>query len=512
MSLASAHKMALPDLFKAITPAITADFGAVPNIAVSGISLDTRLLQANELYLALPGATAHGLQFVAKAIENGVAAIATDAPSASTYAEQIALASSASIPVFFVENLKANASVIASTFYGQPSQHMKVVAVTGTDGKTSVCQFVAQALQSMGEPCGYIGTLGWGLKQLNSTDLTTPDAVSLQQMLANLHAEGASVVALEASSHGLQEGRLDAIHIDVAVLTNFGRDHLDYHKTIEAYREAKAALFDWPSLSAVVLNGSDSLGASLAANTTLPAVVFYSDDTLFEQSRVIPEVELEVDSISLSDQGIAFELFDNGESFVVNSQLMGRFNIENLMACHGVLRALGHAANDASAALQNVTAVAGRMERFDTRNHATAIVDYAHTPQALESVLSSAREHCEGELWVVFGCGGDRDAGKRAPMGRAAEAADRIVVTDDNPRTESSASIIAQIIAGMASPERAVQLPDRESAIRYALTHASAADLVVVAGKGHEPYQIVGTQKRDFSDRDTVVRLMQEAS
>ncbi len=484
----------------------------------SGVCLDSRLMKAGDVYLAMAGASSHGMQFVDAALASGACAVVVDDQGAQEYADTIETLRGSGHLVVQVAQLKRHCGAIAARFYQEPSQQLAVVAVTGTDGKTSVCRFVADALNGSGQSCGYIGTLGWGLSELNETQLTTPDAVSLQQIMASLRDKGATVVALEASSHALSEGRLDAVHIDVAVLTNFGRDHLDYHHSLQAYKDAKASLFNWPQLSHVVLNGDDELGRELSRQSnqrsSYSRVLFYASgapDKASDSVSALADICVHAEDVDLHNDGIRFSLVDNGERFKQQSALLGSFNVENLLACHGVLRALGHAANDASVALNHVRSVPGRIEKFSAHNRPTAIVDFAHTPQALAAVIAAVRRHCEGELWVVFGCGGDRDAGKRAPMGAAAERADHVVVTDDNPRTEDSKSILDQIVAGMARPELAVVIADRAQAINHALSHAAANDLVLIAGKGHEDYQIIGTQKRDYSDRDTVAQFMQEA-
>jgi len=239
--------------------------------------------------------------------------------------------------------------------------------------------------------------------------------------------------------------------------------------------------------------------------------VFFAHEIPTDLDAVNADIVIHTESVELHANGLRFGLVDNGKRFEQNSKLMGSFNVDNLLACHGVLRALGHAANDASASLKHVKQVPGRIEPFSAANKPTAIVDYAHTPQALSAVISAVRQHCDAALWVVFGCGGDRDPGKRAPMGIAAEQADHVIVTDDNPRTERSEDILEQIVVGMREPKRAIVIADRAAAIEYALSHAADDDLVLIAGKGHEDYQIVGTQKRDFSDRVCVSQFMQEA-
>jgi len=484
-------------------------------VIASGVCLDSRLLNAGDVYLAMSGGAAHGLQFIDAALDKGACAVVVDDAGISSYAEALATIQAAGKPVLHVAQLKQRAGEIAARFYQDPSRQLQVVAVTGTDGKTSVCRFVANALNGSGLPCGYIGTLGWGIDALTETQLTTPDAVSIQRMMAELRDAGARVVVLEASSHGLQEGRLDAVSIDVAVLTNFGRDHLDYHNSLTEYKNAKARLFDWPGIRFVVVNGNDELGSEIAVKiadrSDCSSVVFISQATATERPDIDADLLIHADSIELHANGLQFQLIDNGTRFEQRSKLLGSFNVDNLLACHGVLRALGQAANDASVNLQHVEQVPGRIEQFSAANKPTAVVDFAHTPQALATVIDAVRHHCSGKLWVVFGCGGDRDPGKRAPMGAAAEQADHIIVTDDNPRTEASEVILRQIVAGMQQPARAKVIADRAVAIEYALNHAAKNDLVLIAGKGHEDYQIVGTQKRDFSDRACVEQFMQEA-
>jgi len=484
-------------------------------VAVCGVCLDSRLLETGDVYLAMDGASAHGLQFIDSALDKGACAVVVDDAGKSMYAKAIAKAQVAGKPVLHVSQLKQRAGEIAARFYQNPSRQLQVVAVTGTDGKTSVCRFVADALNGAGLTCGYIGTLGWGIGVLTETQLTTPDAVSIQRMMAELRDAGARVVALEASSHGLQEGRLDAVNIDVAVLTNFGRDHLDYHNSLAEYKKAKARLFDWPGLRFVVVNGQDELGSEIAAKVAKRAdcssVVFIADAAKSRNVNVDADILIHSDLVEHRSDGLQFGLIDNGERFDQRTTLMGSFNVDNLLACHGVLRALGQAANDASANLSHVEQVPGRIEQFSATNKPTAIVDYAHTPQALTVVIEAVRHHCKAKLWVVFGCGGDRDPGKRAPMGAAAEQADHIIVTDDNPRTELSEDILQHIVAGMQAPTRAIIIADRATAIAYALSQADKDDLVLIAGKGHEDYQIIGTQKHEFSDRVCVMQFMQEA-
>ncbi len=483
---------------------------SIPDVMISGVALDSRLLSAGDLYLAVAGATTHGLEFVEQVIQSEAAAVLVDDQLDGSFDAALQQLRLAGIAIGKVPQLKNRVGQIAAEFYGQPSQHLNVVAVTGTDGKTSVCLFIAKALRKLGHSCGYIGTLGWGVETLASTALTTPDAVSLQRMLAELRAQGAATVAIEASSHGIAEGRLDAVAIDVAVLTNFGRDHLDYHKTLEHYKASKAQLFSWPSLSAIVVNQHDELGAELLSGSSIPGYAFSCEpanckDVTHTHTLIAGR------EVKLTASGIQFDLLEENQSHTVNSGLFGRFNVENLLACHGALRALGHAANDSVNVLGLLNAVPGRMEQFSIAGRPTVVVDYAHTPQALESAIAALREHADGVLWLVFGCGGDRDKGKRLPMGKAAEAANHVIVTDDNPRFEASQSIIDAILSGMQNPQAAVVIADRRKAIAYAISHAAKNDVVLIAGKGHEDYQVTNGERLPFSDRVVVDALLKEA-
>jgi UDP-N-acetylmuramoyl-L-alanyl-D-glutamate--2,6-diaminopimelate ligase len=483
----------------------------MPALKIQGVCLDSRLVEIGDLYLALDGAETHGMRFAESAVAAGAVAVATSSDSIEAFAPTVKALEKNNVPVIAVDHLNRRCAEIASRFYREPDHSMTLIAVTGTDGKTSVCRFIAQAFDSLDQKCGYIGTLGWGVgDELKNTELTTPDVVTLRRMLASLRDQGASIVALEASSHGLAEGRLDGLALDVAVLTNLGRDHLDYHKTIEAYRSAKAKLFSWPGLSSMVVNGDDALGQDLLKDGALlkrfafqiTAAHLHADDV----------VEIRADQITAFDEGLRFNLIEGGVGEMINSPLLGRFNVENLLACYASLRACGVAANEACHCLLSVKPVEGRMERFGGKNVPTVVVDFSHTPQALSTAIESARIHCKGKLWVVFGCGGDRDAGKRAPMAKAAESADHVVLTDDNPRTESSLDIINAAMKGFANPASIVVIADRSKAIRHAIQHAESDDLVLVAGKGHEDYQIIGKTKYPFSDRSEVLAALEVAS
>lgn len=493
--------------------------GTVSNIAVNGVNLDSRLVEPGDVYLAIAGASTHGIYYAMSAVRAGAVAVVVSSNTEETFKEILDELARADVPVGVVPELETLSGEIASRFYGEPDKSLTIIAVTGTNGKTSVCRFIAQALSYSENVCGYIGTLGWGIgNQLQETALTTPDSVAIRRMLADMFSNGARFVALEASSHGIAEGRLEGLSIDVAVLTNLARDHLDYHVTIEAYRAAKERLFHWETLRAVVANADDAMGQDLILHSGSVPVFSYSAQgktQVKNQGKTESDVSQGSDQIALAshitidDKGLGFRLDVADDQWDVNTPLLGRFNVANLLACFCSLRACGLAANDAFHAINAVSAVPGRMELLGGADQAKAVIDYSHTPDALAAAISSAREHCARELWVVFGCGGDRDTGKRPEMARAAQVADHVVLTDDNPRSESSGNIINDVLQGFDNPQEVKVIADRALAIHHALGNAVAGDLVLIAGKGHESYQLVGAERYHFSDREQVLAALE---
>jgi len=492
-------------------------YSSVPAIAVSGVNLDSRMVEPGDVYLAIKGATTHGMHFAEKAAEAGAVAVVCSAASKAEFTDIVSRLEQRNVPVVIVEKLGARCGSIASRYYHEPDQSMTIVAVTGTDGKTSVCRFIAQSLNASNQCCGYIGTLGWGIgDSLNDTALTTPDSVTLRRLLASMRDQGAKFIALEASSHGIAEGRLDELALDVAVLTNLGRDHLDYHGSIEAYRAAKERLFGWESLQTVVLNADDAMGRDLIGEMTHIARIAYSaagsQCTVADTDNECQLSAVYATNIETDDSGLAFDLNDSVVNQRVSTTLLGRFNVDNLLACYGSLIACGVAANDAIHGIGSVTPVAGRMERLGGGEQPTVVIDFSHTPNALTVAIEAVRVHCVNQLWVVFGCGGDRDKGKRAPMASASEAADHVVLTDDNPRTERSEAIINDVMQGFVDHHKVTVIADRADAIRHAIRQANPGDLVLIAGKGHEDYQIVGSQKHHFSDREQALAVLGSAT
>lgn len=451
------------------------------------LTLDSRKVRPGDLFLAVPGYQQDGRVHIADAIAHGAAAVAYEAEGAA----EMTAASAELVPV---RNLAGQLSAIAGRFYGEPSRSLHLVGVTGTNGKTSVTYLIAQALDLMGERCGIIGTLGTGFHgELVLGKHTTPDAIGVQANLASLRKQGARAVAMEVSSHGLAQGRVAALAFDVAVFTNLSRDHLDYHGSMEAYGAVKAQLFGMPGLSCRVLNLDDDLGRSLAVERPESRVITYS---LSDRAAYLycPEARLD-------DDGIRARLVTPQGERSVRSPLLGRFNISNVLAAIGALLGMNYPLDEILSVLPNIQGPAGRMQRLGGSDRPLVVVDYAHTPDALEKVLSALRPHTRGKLVCLFGCGGDRDRGKRALMAKAAERlADHVVVTDDNPRNEDPLQILDEIKAGFEAPDRAAFVPGRAAAISSCIACSDRDDVILLAGKGHEDYQEIKGERLPFSD------------
>ena len=451
---------------------------------------DSRLVQAGDAFIAWPGYAVDGRQFVAGALAAGAAACLVEARGVAAFGfgdERVAA----------LDGLKAATGAIADACYRQPSAALDIVAATGTNGKTSTAWWTAQALSTLGRRCGVIGTLGVGEPgRVVATGLTTPDPVTLHRSLREMADRGFAACALEASSIGLAEHRLDALRIRVALFTNFTQDHLDHHGSMAAYWAAKRALFAWPGLQAAVINIDDASGAALAAELQGAGLDLWTV-SLHGPAR------LRAAGLSHGGAGLAFDAVEGTARAAVRTQLVGEFNASNLLVVIGALRALGVPLADAAGAAAALTPVPGRLQRVAGAD-VDVIVDYAHTPDALDKVLQALRPLASargGRLWCVFGCGGNRDATKRPLMGAiAARGADHVVITSDNPRDEVPSAILAQILAGVTGHDEVDVIEDRREAIHGAVREAAAGDVVLLAGKGHEDYQEVAGVKRPFSD------------
>jgi UDP-N-acetylmuramoyl-L-alanyl-D-glutamate--2,6-diaminopimelate ligase len=475
---------------------LTAGFAQVPaEIMVSDLTLDSRAATPGALFLALSGRTHHGLNFAPEAVARGARAVLYEA--GGTFAVP------ALPPGTFIAalpDLTERVGHIADRFFGAPSRQLTIAGITGTNGKTTCAWLLAQALEHCRRPAAYIGTLGFGRPaHVTPTVHTTSDAVTVQRQLAELRALGAECVCMEVSSHALDQARVNGVRFNTAVFTNLTRDHLDYHGTMEAYGEAKARLFAWPDLAHRVINIDDGFGARLARSGDPASLIVTT-----RLGQDVPAVAQFVRAarVTPDPSGLVIEVHSSWGTAELAVRLVGEFNVDNVLTVLAVLLAWGIPLNEAVRALGKCRAASGRMEMFGGRGRTPlAIVDYAHTPDALVNALRAARLHCRGELRVVFGCGGDRDAGKRPMMGRiASELADDIIVTDDNPRSEDPARIVADILAGIGATPHVVE-HDRALAIRLGLERSGQDDVVLIAGKGHEDYQIIGSERRAFKDQ-----------
>ncbi|RTL53112.1 MAG: UDP-N-acetylmuramoyl-L-alanyl-D-glutamate--2,6-diaminopimelate ligase [Rhodocyclaceae bacterium] len=460
------------------------------------LCIDSRRVQPGDVFLAWPGAATDGRRYLADAAAKGAAALCYEADKADVPVFPI--------PSLAIPNLAGLAGALAHEVYGRPSEKLWLCGVTGTNGKTSVSQWIAQALNEVGRRCAVIGTLGNGfIEHLVDSPNTTPDAVTLHRDLAGFVAAGATACAMEVSSIGLDQGRTNGARFHTAVFTNLTRDHLEYHGTMEAYGAAKARLFHWPGLATAVVNLDDPFGRELAMQLRgrTPTIGY----TLEDQDGA--DQILRAENFIMTATGQRFTVA--GEN--IETPLLGRFNTANLLAVLGALLAAGLPLVQAAASLGKLQAPPGRMERVGGEHGPLVVVDYAHTPDALEKALTTLRETAlarKGRLLCLFGCGGDRDPGKRPLMGAVAERlADGVLLTSDNPRSESPQAILDAIAAGMRYP--APQESDRASAIRRLIADAANEDVILLAGKGHEPYQEIAGQRLPFSDTETARRALE---
>lgn len=488
-----------------------ARLAATDDRIINGITINSAAVQSGDAFFALQGTRVHGLQYASQAIEYGaVAVIAEAGPQANQQLKdellQQALKNSGACLVL-VESLSQQLGLIADRFFGQPSSQLDMVGITGTNGKTSCSQFVARALNE-DAPSAVIGTIGTGLvSNLVDATHTTPDAISVHNMLRDYVDQGASSAVMEVSSHGLEQGRVNGVAFDVVVFTNLSHDHLDYHGDMQSYAAAKRKLFSMPGISTAVVNADDDYGKRLIQDFTGSyEVLDYSVDAGNVKTKI------GLTGMLQDKNGMTLSVRTPSGSGKIQTELLGRFNASNLLASLGVLLALGMPLDKALKRLSRSENVPGRMERVDIdAAHPLVVVDYAHTPDALQKALSALREHGDfsgtAKLWCVFGCGGDRDQDKRKTMGSVAEQnADTVVLTDDNPRTEDSQAIINAILSGVSNQQNVISINDRVSAIEYAITHAGAQDVILVAGKGHEAYQVFGKEKRHYDGDVEVIR------
>ncbi len=472
------------------------------SLMVSGLQLDSRKLVPGDLFIAYPGLQSDGRAYLSQAQAAGAVAALVESDGFNATNET-------PLPAIAIDNLAHKVSAIAGRFYADPSASLSVIGITGTNGKTTCTQLLAQLFALLGKSAGVIGTLGYGLlaadevstkSTLTDTGLTTPDAVSVQRILADLLDDGAAVVAMEVSSHSLDQGRVAGLHFSTAVFTNLTQDHLDYHQTMAAYQQAKAQLFNAPGLQNAIVNSDDEAGRAIIAE-----LAAFSELSCYTYSRVQKEADIYAGELTFGSQGIRAQLVTTWGEGELRSCLQGEFNLSNLLAVIGAACVEGHALPAVLAAVEQLKPVPGRLEVVDAQALPVVVVDYAHTADALEKALTALRPACQGRLWCVFGCGGDRDQGKRPVMGSiAAELADQLVITSDNPRGEDAQAIIDAVLEGVPGDSNKANEPqvfiDRRAAIRFAVNNAAEQDVVLIAGKGHEEYQLIKDQRLPFND------------
>ncbi|KDM92745.1 UDP-N-acetylmuramoyl-L-alanyl-D-glutamate--2,6-diaminopimelate ligase [Photobacterium galatheae] len=480
-----------------LTPSVAA-------LAVDALTMDSRAVSPGCIFVAIKGHATDGRQYIAAAIAAGASAVLAQAEANQPdglveYLDDI--------PVITIQGLPEKLSDMAAVVYGQPDQKLQLVSVTGTNGKTTVSQILAQWAALLGRTSGVMGTTGNGLLgKLTPSMNTTGNAIDVQRTLAELTQQGADFAAMEVSSHGLVQGRVKALHFAASIFTNLSRDHLDYHGDMAAYADAKQSLFTQHHAGVAVINADDAVGRVWL--TTLPDAVAVATESQLLAAH--PGPKLWLTAVSYTTQGVTASFDSSWGAGELTAPLVGAFNVSNLLLALATLLSLGYPLDALLAAAPRLQAVTGRMEVFQTADKPMMVVDYAHTPDALEKALAALRHHCEGQLWCLVGCGGERDRGKRPMMASVAEQlADHVILTDDNPRSESPQQIVNDMLAGLTHPERVQVIHDRAEACKQAFIQAGADDIVLVAGKGHEDYQVLAGKTIHYSDRETVQALLE---
>lgn len=483
--------------------------------AISGLTLDSRQLIGGELFIAIPGFAVDGRQYISAAIAAGAAAILVEKrvekrakKETDSNGQDLIKVDDSDVPVIFISGLKDRIGFLADQFYRRPSETLNVIGVTGTNGKTTCCWFIAQMMSFLGQSCAVMGTIGKGIINKGTPELepclnTTSDGISLHQYMAGLVDQNVKAMAMEVSSHGLDQKRVDGVAFDIGVFTNISRDHLDYHHTLDAYAKAKSLLFADGRVKRAVINLDDDYSAMmLSACSGSTNVITFSAKN--DRADVFAE------SVQLNANGLVCHVHTPWGTGWLRTPQLGRFNLENLLAVLSAICTQGFSLEKVLPLIVELTTVPGRMQRFGGHDKPLVVVDYAHTPDALESVLGALREHGAERLTCLFGCGGDRDRGKRPLMTQAAvTGADKVVVTSDNPRSEDPASIIADAISKLdCGVTRVKTIEDRSEAIANTVAEAVVGEIVVVAGKGHEDYQEVQGKRLPFDDREHVVQAL----
>jgi len=474
----------------------------IPPCTITGLTLDSRDAKPGDLFFAYPGTQTDGRKFINDVCNKGVAAVITELDETAEIQYQN------NIPVIPLAHVSKHLGNIAAKFYDNPSQSMKVIGITGTNGKTSCCHYLAQALQQQNHKCGVVGTVGSGIYgELQSGLHTTPDAISLQKQFYEFNQQGVEHVVMEVSSHALAQSRTNGTAFDIAVFTNLSHDHLDYHKTWQDYGNAKQKLFSSPKLKYAVINIDDPYSKSIIDNIpeSVQIITYGLEKSAYDFTHVLAH------AIKFNDKQIHFHIDSAWGSGEIESELIGKFNVSNVLATIANLNLMGVAWNDCLQMASKLQTVPGRMQKFAGDGQPLIVVDYSHTPDALEKALQALAEIKRKHLWCVFGCGGNRDRTKRAKMGTIAEQySDNVVLTNDNPRDEQPQQIVSDILKGCQKPQQIKVELDRAKAIEYAITNADADDIILIAGKGHEDYQEIKGVRYPLSDGAIVKSLLEE--
>lgn len=492
------------------TSELNAIIQAINGIKKANLINDTRALSEGDVFCAVMGTLLDGREFIEQALNLGAMMVFSETKSENEHGKLTWLAGphGKNIPVVHYFELNENLFDVAKSFYLSPQQKLNIIGVTGTNGKTSTSQIIANLLDYCQKNCAIIGTNGAGkLNALQPINNTTPGATELHQLLSKFVEQQCTDVAMEVSSHALSQKRVSASLFSTAVFTNLTRDHLDYHQTMQNYALAKKKIFSGEKSQLAIINGDDCCGQDWLThwNTSQPVIVYGTNESIVQHSMFVL-----AKNICCHSTGIDFSLHTHVGACEISSRLLGRFNIENLLAAISVLLANNVALNTIVDATKQLTPIMGRMESFTGNGKPTVVVDYAHTPDALESALNACREHCAGDLWVVFGCGGDRDQGKRALMAEVAErCADKLIITNDNPRSEEPAEIARHIQLGLSPAADVSTILNRECAVKNTFENAKTGDVILCAGKGHEDYIIIGKEKHHYNERAVVKALYQ---
>lgn len=480
------------------------DLPSVLDMTVHGLTADSRSVRAGDAFVALRGSAGDASRFVPEAISRGAIVVLLETAGATGCVEQDG------VLLVKVPQLARLQATLAARFFDAPSKALHVIGVTGTNGKSSVTRFIAELLNAAGLPTATLGTLGYGFPgAMVGASHTTPDVISVQRWLHQFRKEGAQAVVMEVSSHALDQGRVDQVNFEGAVYTNLSRDHLDYHGDMASYGAAKIRLFKDANPRFAIINIDDPFGRELLSQVNEYCQVWRYGVADGESDQGEGDCELQITDLQIKANGFTAILRTAAGQMAISSGLLGRFNVSNLAAAIGAALALNIDAQVVAEAVNAVTAPPGRLQQISGADGLRVVVDYAHTPDALETALTAVAEHTRGNLWCVFGCGGDRDAGKRPLMGAIAERlADRLVLTDDNPRSESPERIVSAILEGLERPAEVTVEHDRAQAIAWAISQARPDDVILVAGKGHEDYQERQGRRTPFSDLGTVEQLL----